>query len=125
MKVKYRLIIAFVLCVIIWKTVNVFYLSTPKKTESVISTLDEGRLSEKVKVSVYYEALCSDSRFFILKQLVPAYESIPDYIELDFVPYGKAEVSEYIFNVTKINYKSCFRLTRKMERLHLSANIQR
>lgn len=49
----------------------------------------------KIKVSVYYEALCSDSRFFILKQLVPAYETIPGFIKLDLVPYGKAKVRTY------------------------------
>lgn len=92
MKINYRLIIILIVCIIIWKTVHHFYFSTLKSSEPVISSLHENELSEKVKISVYYEALCSDSRFFILKQLVPVYEVIPNHVELDLVPYGKAEV---------------------------------
>lgn len=108
MKVKYRLIIILILSLIIWKTIYNFYFHIHKKEEIEKSAasvaIDEGQeqeqeqdeLSEKVKISVYYEALCSDSRFFILKQLVPAYETIPDYVDVDLVPYGKAEVRSII-----------------------------
>ncbi|KAF5281124.1 hypothetical protein FQR65_LT02990 [Abscondita terminalis] len=47
-----------------------------------------------VKVTIYYEALCSDSRNFILKQLVPTYNDLGGYIDLDLVPYGKAQTFE-------------------------------
>jgi len=43
-----------------------------------------------VLVSVYYEALCPDSKGFIIKQLLPVYQKIPNLIELEFFPYGKA-----------------------------------
>lgn len=93
MKVKYRVIIVLILSLIIWKTVHNFYFNpTKNEPQPVISEMDEDGSSGKIKISVYYEALCSDSRFFILKQLVPAYETIPDYIDLDLVPYGKAKV---------------------------------
>lgn len=92
MKITYRLLIALVVCFVIWKTINHF-LNVNEKQESVIHLVEKEGVSGKVKVTVYYEALCSDSRFFILKQLVPAYETIPEYVELDLVPYGKAQVS--------------------------------
>lgn len=43
-----------------------------------------------VLVSVYYEALCPDSKGFLMKQLMPAYRKIPNLIEIEFFPYGKA-----------------------------------
>lgn len=66
-----------------------FYMTIPQgdpNSESV----DENKLT----VSVYYEALCPDSRRFILEQLLPAYELIPDIINLDLVPYGKASTKQ-------------------------------
>jgi interferon, gamma-inducible protein 30 len=41
-------------------------------------------------ISVYYEALCPDSKGFIVKQLMPAYQKIPNLIDIEFFPYGKA-----------------------------------
>lgn len=46
----------------------------------------------KVKISVYYEALCPDSKFFIKYQLLPVFEEFQEDILLDLVPYGKAKV---------------------------------
>lgn len=92
MKVKYRLLIVLIFSFIIWKTIYNFYFHTYKNKESDIPAVDKDGFSGKIKISVYYEALCSDSRFFILKQLVPAYEAIPDYVDVDLIPYGKAEV---------------------------------
>lgn len=47
---------------------------------------------QKVEVAVYYEALCPDSRSFVLKQLLPAYKKIPTQLEVQLIPYGKAKV---------------------------------
>lgn len=44
----------------------------------------------KVKVSIYYEALCPDSMSFITRQLLPAYAILSKHINVEFVPYGKA-----------------------------------
>ncbi|KAF5308633.1 hypothetical protein FQR65_LT06094 [Abscondita terminalis] len=55
-----------------------------------------------VKVSIYYEALCYDSKRFIINQLYPAYSQIGYRLLLDFVPYGKA-------SHTLINDKWIFR----------------
>lgn len=64
--------------------------------------------SDKIKVSVYYEALCTDSRYFILKQLVPTYEALQEHIKLDFVPYGKAKVNICFHTNYKITYPTLF-----------------
>lgn len=48
---------------------------------------------QKVHVAVHYEALCPDSRSFILKQLGPTYRTLSTNIEVELVPYGKATVS--------------------------------
>ena len=48
-------------------------------------------------MEVYYEVLCPDSRYFILHQLVPAWERVGDIMDIRFVPYGKASVSLAIF----------------------------
>lgn len=44
----------------------------------------------QLRVGVYYESLCPDSIRFIENQLLPNYEHFADYIDLDFVPFGKA-----------------------------------
>ncbi|XP_045616956.1 gamma-interferon-inducible lysosomal thiol reductase [Procambarus clarkii] len=44
----------------------------------------------KVKVLVFYESLCPDSRRFILNQLYPAWPDLKNITELDIYSYGKA-----------------------------------
>jgi len=41
-------------------------------------------------ISVFYEALCPDSKNFIVKQLKSAYSKLPNLIEIEFFAYGKA-----------------------------------
>ncbi|CAB0042012.1 unnamed protein product [Trichogramma brassicae] len=57
--------------------------------------------TQKVLVKVYYEALCSDSRNFIIKQLLPTYNTIENYMDVQLIPYGKAETivtnDDYVF----------------------------
>jgi len=50
---------------------------------------------EAVTLSVYYEALCPDSMWFVKYQLYPTWLLLTgQYLAIDFVPYGKATVSE-------------------------------
>jgi len=46
--------------------------------------------TDPVQVSLYWESLCPDSIQFILTQLYPTYQAVPDIFTLDLVPYGKA-----------------------------------
>ena len=50
---------------------------------------------EKLKISLFYEALCPDCIQFDSKQLYPLYEQIPEYIDLELVPYGNARVRRH------------------------------
>ncbi|XP_071535494.1 gamma-interferon-inducible lysosomal thiol reductase-like isoform X1 [Panulirus ornatus] len=47
-----------------------------------------------LRVEVYYEALCPDSRYFVMKQLSPAYEKLHQILNIAFIPYGKATTHE-------------------------------
>lgn len=46
-----------------------------------------------VMVMVFYEALCPDSKHFILKQLEPTFNKASSLIDFQLVPYGKATVN--------------------------------
>ena len=48
----------------------------------------------KVKVDVYYETLCPDSIGFLIRQLIPSYDTMKEMMQLNLIPFGKAEVSE-------------------------------
>ncbi|EEZ97810.1 Gamma-interferon-inducible lysosomal thiol reductase-like Protein [Tribolium castaneum] len=48
------------------------------------------KFSYSLKVSLYYESLCYDSSRFITRQLTPNYSQLKNYIQLEFIPYGKA-----------------------------------
>ncbi|KAK3873596.1 hypothetical protein Pcinc_021401 [Petrolisthes cinctipes] len=43
----------------------------------------------QVKVSVYYESLCPDSRNFFVNQLYPVWVDLSDIIDLQLTSYGK------------------------------------
>lgn len=45
-----------------------------------------------VVVGVYYEALCPDSKHFVVKQLKTTHDLAPQLIDIVFIPYGKATV---------------------------------
>jgi len=45
------------------------------------------------RLSIYYESICPDSRRFVLNQLVPAYDKLSKYLDIDLVPFGNANVS--------------------------------
>jgi len=43
-----------------------------------------------VRVDVYYEVLCPDSRYFVQHELWPAYQKLGDALDVRLWPYGKA-----------------------------------
>uniref|UniRef100_A0A8D8SWH8 Gamma-interferon-inducible lysosomal thiol reductase n=1 Tax=Cacopsylla melanoneura TaxID=428564 RepID=A0A8D8SWH8_9HEMI len=47
-----------------------------------------------VHVTLYYEALCPDSRYFVTRTLRKALESFPD-LNIQYVPFGKASSNGY------------------------------
>lgn len=48
---------------------------------------------DRIKVSVYYESLCPYSINFIKSKLYPNYQQLRDYIQIEWVPFGKTNVS--------------------------------
>ncbi|KAK6167336.1 hypothetical protein SNE40_021392 [Patella caerulea] len=54
------------------------------------STGCNGDLAAPVKIDVYYETLCPDSKHFLLTQLKPTYHKLKDILEITLIPYGKA-----------------------------------
>ncbi len=52
----------------------------------------------KVKLGVYLESLCPDSKSFINKQLTPTFNILSQIFDIDLVPFGN---SKYTYNTTK------------------------
>ncbi|KAJ8918990.1 hypothetical protein NQ315_016894 [Exocentrus adspersus] len=52
--------------------------------------LESGCLAQNVKVSVYYETLCPYSANFLVSQFYPTYQNHAGQMEVDLIPYGKA-----------------------------------
>ena len=48
---------------------------------------------ESVNIQVYYESLCPDSINFITQQLYPTYQALGNYMNIEFIPFGNADVS--------------------------------
>lgn len=62
-----------------------------------------------VLVTVFYEALCPDSKYFITKQLLPTYKAAAHIMEVQLVPYGKVKWNifiVFIFFNQKIDLKA-------------------
>merc|ERR1712018_1125484 len=46
---------------------------------------------DTLKVGVYFESLCPDSKAFTTTQLHPTYGKLGKYLDVEFYPYGNAE----------------------------------
>lgn len=100
---RWRLVFILVLGLLLWQTSKIWLAflqdgaATPElQVDQAATQLSEkdDPASQKVHVAVYYEALCPDSRSFILKQLGPTYRKLLANMELELVPYGKAKTAK-------------------------------
>ncbi|XP_077268053.1 gamma-interferon-inducible lysosomal thiol reductase-like protein [Temnothorax americanus] len=97
---RWRLAFLLLLGLLLWQTSKIWLAflqdgpATPElQVDQAATPLSEkdDPASQKVHVAVYYEALCPDSRSFVLKQLVPTYRKLPANVQIELVPYGKAK----------------------------------
>ncbi|XP_011170762.1 GILT-like protein C02D5.2 [Solenopsis invicta] len=100
---RWRLVFILLLGLLLWQTSKIWLTflqdgpATPElQVDQAATPLSEkdDPASQKVHVAVYYEALCPDSRSFILKQLGPTYQTLSTNIEVELVPYGKATTTK-------------------------------
>ncbi|XP_045782147.1 gamma-interferon-inducible lysosomal thiol reductase-like isoform X1 [Maniola jurtina] len=54
------------------------------------SALAKSKRDDKVKIAVYYESLCPDSKKFITTQLAPVWREFRGLVKVKLVPYGKS-----------------------------------
>ncbi|XP_063992783.1 gamma-interferon-inducible lysosomal thiol reductase-like [Diachasmimorpha longicaudata] len=57
---------------------------------SIVNADGQCKLSPCVTVDIYYESLCGSSMMFMRNELIPSYPALKDYLNINFVPYGKA-----------------------------------
>lgn len=92
---KYRILLLLLSIIVIWKSFHYFEVfSTSSATRNANNNYIESAdntTPDQLTITVYYEALCPDSKFFIIYQLVPLLDAFRDRITIDLVPYGKAQ----------------------------------
>nr|NP_001163836.1 uncharacterized protein Dmel_CG41378, isoform B [Drosophila melanogaster]EFA98685.1 uncharacterized protein Dmel_CG41378, isoform B [Drosophila melanogaster] len=66
----------------------------------VLTSQLHGGALMKVVVTVYYEALCPDSKYFLTKQLLPTFKIAKSIMEVKLAPYGKAKTKEHNGKIT-------------------------
>ncbi|XP_063358052.1 GILT-like protein 1 [Cydia amplana] len=98
---RYRLIVVILLSLIMWQLFSMFPGNSgrdEKLSQPGIVELEDDMFNihkqDKVKVRVYYEALCPDSRHFFLKHLWPVTEKLSEFLDIALIPYGKATTKE-------------------------------
>ncbi|XP_072944201.1 gamma-interferon-inducible-lysosomal thiol reductase-like isoform X2 [Epargyreus clarus] len=86
---------------IMWQLYRLFNnppISEPNLSVGDIVELEDDKFNkhkvDKLKVRVYYEALCPDSKYFFIKHLRPVTEKLSEFINVTLVPYGKASTEE-------------------------------
>ncbi|KAL0116774.1 hypothetical protein PUN28_009998 [Cardiocondyla obscurior] len=97
---RWRLVFLLLLGLLLWQTSKIWLAflqdgaaTTELQGDQAVTPFSEKEAPppEKVHVAVYYEALCPDSRSFVLKQLSPTYRKLSANVNIELVPYGKAK----------------------------------
>uniref|UniRef100_A0A1B0D7W8 Uncharacterized protein n=1 Tax=Phlebotomus papatasi TaxID=29031 RepID=A0A1B0D7W8_PHLPP len=84
---RIRVLVIFACIVIFWLLIKQFMENRRTIDVEEIVIKPSG---VPVVVGVYYEALCPDSKHFVVKQLKTTHDLAPQLIDIVFIPYGKA-----------------------------------
>lgn len=95
---RWRLVIVLVIGLLLWQTSKIWLAFLEGDAAASVQEIQavtplsqkDDPTRQRVHVAVYYEALCPDSRSFVMKQLGPTYRRLSADIEVELVPYGKA-----------------------------------
>jgi len=82
---------ALIILFFIWIIYN--YRSIDIQNSSEESVYGGSEQDPTVRIDVYYECLCPDSRYFVLHELIPTYEKVGSLLDVNLWAYGKASSS--------------------------------
>ncbi|KQS71075.1 uncharacterized protein Dere_GG26377, isoform A [Drosophila erecta] len=80
----------------------------------VITSQLHDRAASKVVVTVYYEALCPDSKYFLAKQLLPTFKIAKSIMEVKLAPYGKAKTKQYNDPLLRLEVATCMIMDNRL-----------
>lgn len=76
-------------CVVILSIIVLLDNGTPVHGQQVIVNGPQ-----KLKISFYISSLCKDSKRFLTEKFYPVYQELKDYLDVEFIPWGKAKRDE-------------------------------
>lgn len=71
--------------------------------ENIWSVKKKNLQVDLVNFTLYYETLCPDCKNFMSSQLLYAFLTVKEIMNLNLVPYGNAKVSIYLLILKKAN----------------------
>lgn len=97
-----RILLATVMIFLLWQSSRIWFPPIDKKSDTYevnnIGVTEESNKDkptvQTVHVTVFYEALCPDSRSFFVKHLLPTFERVPENMKVEAIPYGKAKTTK-------------------------------
>uniref|UniRef100_A0A1L8E320 Putative gamma-interferon inducible lysosomal thiol reductase n=2 Tax=Nyssomyia neivai TaxID=330878 RepID=A0A1L8E320_9DIPT len=108
---RIRVLVIIVCIVIFWLLFKQFLENQAVEVEEIVIKPS----GVPVVVGVYYEALCPDSKHFVVKQLKTTHDLAPQLIDIDFIPYGKAS--------TEVKPDGSLKFTCQHGQIECEANI--
>ncbi|XP_011139528.1 GILT-like protein C02D5.2 [Harpegnathos saltator] len=94
---RWRVAIILITAILLWEASRIWNAATvmqgieASEETAAPSGLKDDSAQQRVHIAVYYEALCPDSRSFVVKQLMPTYRKLSANLDVEMVPYGKAK----------------------------------